>query len=60
MLGEKGEDAADTVQMENPDVDAEIITVAPVSWFDNDDFSCNRVRVWVNYAGIVVSAPKVS
>ncbi|XVE68857.1 hypothetical protein DITRI_Ditri09bG0103400 [Diplodiscus trichospermus] len=54
LVGKKGEDAAATIEKQNPHVDAEIVlegTIVP------QDFLCTRVRVWVNTDGIVTRVP---
>ncbi|XVF23607.1 hypothetical protein REPUB_Repub13aG0054000 [Reevesia pubescens] len=49
-----GEEAAATIETENPNVNAEIVLegtfVLPV-------FLCNRVRIWVDTNGIVTRVP---
>ncbi|XWS07972.1 hypothetical protein CRYUN_Cryun41cG0036900 [Craigia yunnanensis] len=56
LLGTKGEEAAATIERENPNVDAEIVLegsfVLPV-------ILCNKVRVWVDTNGIVTRVPVI-
>ncbi|KAH7517337.1 hypothetical protein FEM48_Zijuj09G0052800 [Ziziphus jujuba var. spinosa] len=56
LVGEKGEEAARKIEQQNRNVKAIfILEGSPVS----KDFSCNRVRVWVNQSGIVTQVPLV-
>ncbi|KAI3504193.1 hypothetical protein L1887_32738 [Cichorium endivia] len=56
LVGEDGECAVTTIEQENSLVDAQTIaegTIIP------EIYICDRVLVWVNKNGIVVSTPMV-
>lgn len=53
-MGKEGKVAEETIERENPLVDAIIVVEgSPVT----KDFRCDRVRVWVNDCGTVVRVP---
>ncbi|KAJ4836292.1 hypothetical protein Tsubulata_008022 [Turnera subulata] len=55
LVGTKGEEAAATIEKENPNVNAVIVLEGtPVTM----DFRCDRVRVWVD--GTVVRVPVIA
>ncbi|XVF23605.1 hypothetical protein REPUB_Repub13aG0053900 [Reevesia pubescens] len=54
LVGKKGEDAKETIEKENPHVNAEIVLEGTIV---TADFLCTRVRVWVNTYGIVTRVP---
>lgn len=56
LVGTSGEVAAATIERENTLVDA-IIVKEGSSVIEN--FSCERVWVWVNCDGIVISTPQI-
>ncbi|KAI7726525.1 hypothetical protein M8C21_016215 [Ambrosia artemisiifolia] len=56
LVGERGVDAAATIERENRRVDAVVI---PEGSFVTADFRCDRVRVWVNSNGVVVRTPSI-
>ncbi|XWS07971.1 hypothetical protein CRYUN_Cryun41cG0036800 [Craigia yunnanensis] len=56
LLGTKGEEAAATIERENPNVDAEIVLEGT---YVLQVFLCNRVWVWVDTNGIVTRVPTI-
>ncbi|XWS75169.1 hypothetical protein CRYUN_Cryun01aG0061900 [Craigia yunnanensis] len=54
LLGTNGEEAAATIERENPNVNAEIVLEGTIV---TPDFLCTRVRVWVDTNGIVTRVP---
>ncbi|KAJ8486479.1 hypothetical protein OPV22_018964 [Ensete ventricosum] len=56
LLGVKGETAVTTIECENPAVKAVIVKVGSMV---TADFRCDRVRVWVDKAGIVAQIPSI-
>ncbi|CAL9152599.1 glu S.griseus protease inhibitor-like [Musa acuminata AAA Group] len=56
LVGVKGETAVTTIECENPTVKAVIVEVGSVV---TADFRCDRVRVWVDKAGIVAEIPRI-
>ncbi|KAJ4836291.1 hypothetical protein Tsubulata_008020 [Turnera subulata] len=57
LVGAKGEEAAAIIEKENPNVNAIIVLEgSPITL----DYRCDRVRVFVDENGIVVSAPEIS
>ncbi|KAJ4722615.1 Proteinase inhibitor [Melia azedarach] len=56
LLGAKGEEAAATVERENPYVSAVVVLEGTIV---TQEFSCTRVRVWVNTYGTVVEVPRI-
>ncbi|XP_059630409.1 inhibitor of trypsin and hageman factor [Cornus florida] len=55
LVGVNGETAAATIERENPSVNAIIVKEGSAVI---QNFDCNRVWVWVNKKGIVISVPK--
>ncbi|KAH7522165.1 hypothetical protein FEM48_Zijuj07G0109300 [Ziziphus jujuba var. spinosa] len=54
LVGKEGKEAEQTIERENPLVNAIIVdedTVVPAN------FRCDRVWVWVNASGIVIRVP---
>ncbi|KVH91310.1 inhibitor of trypsin and hageman factor-like [Cynara cardunculus var. scolymus] len=56
LVGKKGEHAEAIIEKENPSVNAEII---PEGIVIAQIYICNRVVVWVNKKGIVISTPSI-
>ncbi|KAL9408266.1 hypothetical protein AB3S75_046760 [Citrus x aurantiifolia] len=56
LLGAKGDVAAAKIEKQNPYVSAQIVLEGT---FVTLEFSCSRVRVWVNTSGIVTRAPAI-
>ncbi|PWA52124.1 proteinase inhibitor I13 [Artemisia annua] len=56
LVGEEGECALTTIEKENELVDPQIIAEGT---FIPEIYICDRVLVWVNDNGIVVTTPKV-
>ncbi|KAJ9543355.1 hypothetical protein OSB04_023062 [Centaurea solstitialis] len=57
LVGRRGDFAVETIERENPRVDAVVILDgSPVT----ADFRCDRVRVRVNRRGIVVQIPGIA
>ncbi|PWA57992.1 protease inhibitor 2 [Artemisia annua] len=57
LVGAKGEDAAVTIERENPLVHAIVLLDGtPVT----RDFRCDRVWVWVDSCGIVIRTPIIT
>ncbi|KAJ4844602.1 hypothetical protein Tsubulata_011024 [Turnera subulata] len=54
LLGARGEVAVETIEKENPYVDAQTVLEGTGV---TKDFLCNRVRVWVNEGGTVTRVP---
>ena len=55
-MGKEGKVAEETIERENPLVDAIIVEEGSIV---TQDFRCDRVRVWVNKHGIVVRIPVI-
>ncbi|XP_022975284.1 inhibitor of trypsin and hageman factor [Cucurbita maxima] len=56
LVGVGGSVAKAIIERENPNVKAVILEEGtPVT----KDFRCNRVRIWVNKRGLVVSPPRI-
>ncbi|OMO96030.1 Proteinase inhibitor I13, potato inhibitor I [Corchorus capsularis] len=55
LVGVKGEVAKATIERENPLVNAVIVVEGEDNVITN--YQCDRVWVWVDKAGIVVSVP---
>ncbi|PWA76251.1 hypothetical protein CTI12_AA212030 [Artemisia annua] len=56
LVGAKGEDAAATIERENPGVHAIVLLEgSPITF----DFSCGRVWVFVDSCGIVIQTPRI-
>ncbi|KAK1567629.1 hypothetical protein Q3G72_026813 [Acer saccharum] len=56
LVGVRGEEAAATIERENPTVSAEIILDGKIVL---GLFLCTRVYVWVNTSGICVKVPMI-
>ena len=56
LVGKKGEEAAEVIESENKYVKALIILEGTPT---TKEINCNRVRVWVDACGYVVTAPYV-
>ncbi|KAK3190261.1 hypothetical protein Dsin_029822 [Dipteronia sinensis] len=56
LVGARGVDAASTIERENPFVSAVIVLEGTIV---TQEFSCTRVRVWVNTSGVVVDIPVI-
>ncbi|KAK1566693.1 hypothetical protein EZV62_000808 [Acer yangbiense] len=56
LVGVRGEEAAATIEQENPTVSAVILLDGTIV---NALFLCNRVRVRVNTSGICVRVPRI-
>ncbi|KAK2647204.1 hypothetical protein Ddye_022399 [Dipteronia dyeriana] len=56
LVGARGVDAASTIERENPFVSAVIVLEGTIV---TQEFSCTRVRVWVNTYGVVVDIPRI-
>lgn len=56
LVGKKGEDAAATIEKQNPHVNAVIVLEGSIV---TQDFLCTRVRVWVNTYEIVTRVPTI-
>ncbi|KAK3172191.1 hypothetical protein Dsin_029820 [Dipteronia sinensis] len=56
LVGVRGEEAAVTIERENPTVSAEIILDGTIV---TGLFLCTRVYVWVNTSGICVRVPMI-
>ncbi|XVF83182.1 hypothetical protein PTKIN_Ptkin16aG0113400 [Pterospermum kingtungense] len=56
LFGTNGEEAAATIERENPNVDAQIILEGT---FVLAIYLCNRVYVWVDTNGIVTRVPTI-
>ncbi|CAI0424254.1 unnamed protein product [Linum tenue] len=59
LLGAAGREAADTIERENPNVNAVIVLDSPETVVTGD-FRCDRVRVWVDTNGIVTRVPIIT
>ncbi|KAH7522162.1 hypothetical protein FEM48_Zijuj07G0109000 [Ziziphus jujuba var. spinosa] len=56
LLGTEGKAAVEIIERENPNVKASIVLEGS---FVTADIRCDRVRVWVNTNGIIISVPNV-
>ncbi|KAL8115120.1 hypothetical protein AgCh_021806 [Apium graveolens] len=56
LVGERGEVAAAKIEKENPNVNANVVLEGTSVMLD---FRCDRVWVWVNKDGIVISTPRI-
>lgn len=56
LVGANGESAATVIERQNRNVDA-IVVKDGTSVIEN--FSCNRVWVWVNDCGVVIRTPVI-
>lgn len=56
LLGKQGKFAEETIEEENPNVNAEIVLEGTGV---REDFRCNRVWVWVDTNGIVIRVPVI-
>lgn len=56
LQGAQGQEAAATIERENPYVDAQIVLEGT---FVTGEFSCTRVRVWVDTNGVVTRVPTI-
>ncbi|KAM6565194.1 hypothetical protein CsatB_025192 [Cannabis sativa] len=56
LVGKNGDEAAKTIGKENGNVMAFVILEGTIV---TKEFSCERVRVWVNHSGIVIQVPKI-
>lgn len=56
LVGEEGECAVNTIEKENDLVNARVIAEGT---FIPEIYICDRVLVWVNENGVVVSTPTV-
>ncbi|XP_027362403.1 inhibitor of trypsin and hageman factor-like [Abrus precatorius] len=56
LVGINGEAATQIIMRENPNVKAFVVAEGSVV---TNDFKCDRVRVFVNYRGIVTLVPKI-
>ncbi|CAL5337503.1 unnamed protein product [Camellia sinensis] len=56
LVGTQGETAVTTIESENPLVNAVIVLEGSIV---TQDIRCDRVRVWVDTNGIVVSVPVI-
>ncbi|KAL5781841.1 hypothetical protein ACOSP7_006870 [Xanthoceras sorbifolium] len=56
LVGARGVDAAATIGRENPYVSAVIVLEGTIV---TQEFSCTRVRVWVDTNGTVVEIPRI-
>ncbi|KAL8115122.1 hypothetical protein AgCh_021808 [Apium graveolens] len=57
LVGKKGDEAAATVEKENPNVNAIVLLEGTRT---TKDFRCDRVWVWVNEDGYVVRTPIIT
>ncbi|KAJ4840552.1 hypothetical protein Tsubulata_024179 [Turnera subulata] len=56
LLGARAEDAVKVIEEENPYVGAVLVPEGSVV---TADFRCDRVRVWFDKHGIVISVPRI-
>lgn len=56
LVGENGQEAANIVESENPNVEAFVVLQGSIV---TADFRCDRVRVWVNTNGVVYRSPRI-
>lgn len=56
LVGKRGEVATAKIEKENPNVNADVV---PEGSSVGQDLRCDRVWVWVNKDGIVISTPHI-
>ncbi|KAK2647210.1 hypothetical protein Ddye_022405 [Dipteronia dyeriana] len=56
LVGSRGVDVTSTIERENPNVSVVIVLEGTQV---SEEFSCIRVRVWVNTNGIILEIPTI-